>query len=87
MSNITRGFIKTGIYRLSSKLFSDDEFLRSYVDGPDPDLLVDATPENLILTTPEFSTSHNDTSDAPRSPNVQHTRTDSLIKNNICHYV
>ncbi|KAG5899687.1 hypothetical protein JTB14_015177 [Gonioctena quinquepunctata] len=61
MSNVSQGFIKTGIFPLNSKLFSDDDFLISYMtDKPDPVPLDDATPENLIPPTSEFSNFHND---------------------------
>ncbi|KAG5891826.1 hypothetical protein JTB14_035848 [Gonioctena quinquepunctata] len=83
MSNVTQGFIKSGICPLNSKVFSKYDLFTSYVtDRPEPVPLDDATPENLIPTTPEFSDSYNDTSDASRSPNVQPIQTVSWIKNN-----
>lgn len=56
MPNIIQGFIKTGIYPLNSKIFTDDDFLTSYVtDKPDPTSFKVATLENRSTRRPHFS--------------------------------
>ncbi|GBP42694.1 hypothetical protein EVAR_21969_1 [Eumeta japonica] len=74
---IGQGFITTGIYPLNSKIFSEDDFLTSFVTNrPDPTLSEAVISENEVSITPELRIN----SDAPRSPNVRPHPIDSLTK-------